>query len=130
MGCSLSLLNGSKVWKLCNKKLTVIMSLSTSLLLKWSNRLKIRYYLVPAKTSRTGPKHSGNFVTHRQHYVPMLLVGCQIKKRGIEYEVNSLLHGKGLVNRGSIGEVKLLRALKLGGQEGVNSLENNVPRKV
>ena len=51
-------------------------------------------------------------------------------KRGIEYEVNSLLHGEGLVNRGSIGEVKLLRALKLGGQEGVNSLENNVPRKV
>ena len=51
-------------------------------------------------------------------------------KRCIEDEVNSLLHGKGLVNRGSIGEVKLLRALKLGGQEGVNSLENNVPRKV
>ena len=51
-------------------------------------------------------------------------------KRGIEDEVNILLQGKGLVNRGATGEVKLLFALKLGGQEGGNRLENHVPRKV
>ena len=31
---------------------------------------------------------------------------------------------------GATGEVKLLRALKLGGQEGGHRLENHVPRKV
>ena len=51
-------------------------------------------------------------------------------KRGIEDELNRLLQGKGLVDRKTTGEVKLLRALKLGGQEGGNWLENNVPWKV
>ena len=48
-------------------------------------------------------------------------------KRGIEYEVKSLLQGKGLVNREATGEVKSLRALKLGGQEGGNWLEITFP---
>ena len=39
-------------------------------------------------------------------------------KRGIEDEVNSLLQGKGLVNRGAPREVKSVHALKLGGKEG------------
>ena len=52
-------------------------------------------------------------------------------KRGIEDEVNRLLQGKGLVNRGATGEVKLLRELKFGGQEGGGGwLENHVPWKV
>ena len=51
-------------------------------------------------------------------------------KKGIEDEVNRLLQGKCLVNRGVTGEVKLLRALKLGVQEGGNWLENHVPWKV
>ena len=50
-------------------------------------------------------------------------------KRCIEDEVNSLLQGKGLVNRVATGEVKSLRALKLGGQEGGDWLENQVPQK-
>ena len=50
-------------------------------------------------------------------------------KRGIEYEVNSLLQGKGLVNTGETGEVKSLRALKLGGQEVGNRLEIMFPGK-
>ena len=48
----------------------------------------------------------------------------------IEDEVNSLLQGWGLVNRGATGEVKSLHALKLGDQEGGNWLENQVPWKV
>ena len=51
-------------------------------------------------------------------------------KRGIEDEVNSLLQGKVLVNRGETDEVKSLRALKLGGLEGGNLLVNHVPQKV
>ena len=51
-------------------------------------------------------------------------------KRVIEDDVNSLFQDKGLVNRGATGEVNLLHALKLGGQEGGNWLENHVPRKV
>ena len=51
-------------------------------------------------------------------------------KRGIEDELNRILQGKGLVDRKTTGEVKSLRALKLGGQEGGNWLENNVPWKV
>ena len=47
-----------------------------------------------------------------------------------EYEVNSLLQGKRFVNRGAPREVKSLCALKLGGQEEGNWLENHVPRKV
>ena len=48
-------------------------------------------------------------------------------KRCIDDELNSFLQGKGLVNMGATGEVKSLHALKLGGQEGVNRLENHVP---
>ena len=51
-------------------------------------------------------------------------------KRDIKDEVNSLLQGKGLEKSRGTGEVKLLRALKLGAQEGVNWLKNNVPQKV
>ena len=51
-------------------------------------------------------------------------------KRGIEDEVNSLLQVKGSLNMEATGEVKLLHALKLGGQEGGNWLENHVPQKV
>ena len=51
-------------------------------------------------------------------------------KRCIDDELNSFLQGKGLVNMGATGEVKSLHALKLGGQEGVNRLENHVPRKL
>ena len=50
-------------------------------------------------------------------------------KRVIEDDVNSLFQDKGLVNRGATGEVNLLHALKLGGQEGGDWLENQVPQK-
>ena len=50
-------------------------------------------------------------------------------KRGIEDEVNRIIQGKGLVNMGATGEVKSLRALKLGGQEGGNRLEIMFPGK-
>ena len=48
-------------------------------------------------------------------------------KRGIGYEVNSLFQGKGLVNRESTVEVNSLRALKLGGQEGVFGWKTTFP---
>ena len=50
-------------------------------------------------------------------------------KRGIEDEVNSLLQVKGSLNMEATGEVKLLHALKLGGQEGGNRLEIMFPRR-
>ena len=45
----------------------------------------------------------------------------------IEDELNSLLQGRGLVNRGATGEVKSLHALKLGDQEGRVSWKITVP---
>ena len=49
-------------------------------------------------------------------------------KRVIEDEVNSLLQGKGLVNRVATDEVKSLRALELGGQEGGVGWKIKFPR--
>ena len=51
-------------------------------------------------------------------------------KRGIKDDLNRLLQGNVLAKRRDTGEVKLLCALKLDGQEGISRSENHVPRKV
>ena len=42
-------------------------------------------------------------------------------KKGIQYEVNSILHGKGYDKRIATFKVKVLHAMKFGGQEVGNN---------
>ena len=51
-------------------------------------------------------------------------------KRGIKYEVNSLLLGKGLTKRRVTDEAKELHGAKLGGKEGESRSKYIFPRKV
>ena len=50
--------------------------------------------------------------------------------RGIEDEVNSLLNGKCSFKRRATGEVKAMRALKLGVPEAGNQLEDIFPQNI